>query len=134
MPVEDIEFYDERRHLSLDVLSPGLISQLSHLVWRVLQADGRESSYVDENDRLLSTRVARLENVAIRRDRQADRMLPDRDRRPRRPPAQSEGAPVLLRGRRLHDARRLAIPPASRPDIWYNMAVTTFMLRLDGHA
>jgi hypothetical protein len=65
MPIEDIEFYDERRDLSLDVLSPSLIHQLSRLVRRVLQADGRESSYVDESDRFLMARIARLENVAI---------------------------------------------------------------------
>jgi hypothetical protein len=65
MPIEEIEFYDERRDLSLDVLSLNLIRQLSHLVCRVLQADGRESSYVDENGCFLAARIARLENVAI---------------------------------------------------------------------
>ena len=48
MPTEDIEFYVETRDLWLDVLCLDLIRQLSHLVWRVLQVDSRESSYIDE--------------------------------------------------------------------------------------
>jgi hypothetical protein len=34
----DIEFYDERRDLSVDVLSLDLIRQLAYLVWRVPEA------------------------------------------------------------------------------------------------
>jgi hypothetical protein len=133
MPIEDIEFYDERRDLSLDVLSLGLIRQLSHLVWRVLQVDGRESSYVDESDRFLTARIARLENVAIAET--AGRIacyLIEID----------DPAALRLKARRRLFSFEVAdsitpgdwrFRPASPPDIWYNMAVTTFMLRLDGH-
>jgi hypothetical protein len=133
MPIEDIEFYDERRDLSLDVLSLDLIRQLSHLVWRVLQVDGRESSYVDENGRFITARVARLENVAIAEtDRRVACYLIEID----------DPAALRLKARRRlfsFEAGDSTTPgdwrfrPTSPPDIWYNMAVTTLMLRLDSH-
>jgi hypothetical protein len=134
VPFEDIDFYSERRDLSLDVLSLNLIRQLSHLVWRVLQVDGRESSYVDENDCLRAARIARLPAgmAIIGGSGKVECYLIEED----------DTAAFKLRARHrlfAFEADDLMAPgnwrfrPASPPDIWYNMAVTTLTLHLDSH-
>jgi hypothetical protein len=134
MPIEDIEFYSERRDLSLDVLSLNLIRQLSHLAWRALQADGRESTYVDENDRFHTARIAPIPAgmAVVEGGGKVERYLIEED---------DDDAFRLKARRRLFafEADDPMAPgnwrfrPASPPDIWHNMEMTTLMLRLDSH-
>jgi hypothetical protein len=134
MPIEDIEFYVERRDLSLDVLSLNLIRQLSHLAWRVLQVDGRESSYVDESDCFRTARIARIPAgiAVVEGGGKVECYLIEEG---------DDDAFRLKARRRLFafeadDLMALGnwrFCPTSPPDIWYNMAVTTLMLRLDSH-
>jgi hypothetical protein len=61
--VEDIEFYDKAKH---DLVLPQeLVRQLGALVWRVLEFDGRESTYDDENGRFLKPLIVRLDGMAL---------------------------------------------------------------------
>jgi len=110
MPIEDIEFYAERRDLSLDVLSLNLIRQLSHLAWRVLQVDGRES--ICRRKRLLSQGANRPppRRHGDRRGRLEGRVLSGRGKRPRRLPTQGKVPPVGFRSRRSYGPGQLAIP------------------------
>jgi hypothetical protein len=63
MPIEDIELYSEAKYRG--ALPPKLVRQLAILAFRVLEVDGRESCYADEDNRFLKARIARLDNVAI---------------------------------------------------------------------
>ena len=63
MPIEDVELYHKAKHGHF--LPPELVRQLATLTRRVLEIDGRESVYVDENNRFLTARIARVDNVAI---------------------------------------------------------------------
>jgi hypothetical protein len=97
MPLEDIEFYHARKHGA--VLPPVLVRQLAALARRVLVLDGRESSYVDENNRFLTGKIARLDTMALIEDKQNVDCFLNRVGRRRPLQAQSEATtPVLLRG------------------------------------
>jgi hypothetical protein len=63
VPIEDLAFYHEAKYRG--VLPQELVRQLAALTQRVLKLDGRDSSYLDENNRFLTARIARLANVAL---------------------------------------------------------------------
>jgi hypothetical protein len=96
---------------------------------RVLEVDGRESSYVDENDCFRTARIARLDNIAIAEasgkvegylielnDPTAFRLKAKR--RLFSFEADDFGAPRLKES-------------AGPPDLWYNTAVSGLTQRLD---
>jgi hypothetical protein len=124
VPIEDVEFYHEVKYRG--VLPPGLVRQLAVLAWRVLEVDGRESTYVDENNCFHAARIARLDNVAVAETggRVACYLIELND-----------PAAFRLKARRRLFAFEAdgQFCPAPIPDLWYNMAVTTLMLRLDSH-
>jgi hypothetical protein len=130
--IDDIEYYEEGRGLSLDVLSLDLIRQLSYLTRRVLEADGRESGYVDEHDRVLTARIARLDNtmaLAEANEKVGCFLIETGD----------DAAFRLKARRRLFsfEADDFMAPgnwrfcPVAPPDIWYNMTVTTLATHID---
>jgi hypothetical protein len=105
------------------------------LAWRVLQVDGRESSYIDENDRFHKARIARIPAgmAVVEGGGKVECYLIE----------EGDDAAFRLKARRRLFAFEADDPmapgnwrfrPASPPDIWYNMAVTTLMLRLDSCA
>ena len=133
MPTKDIEFYVETRDLSLDVLCLDLIHQLSHLVWRVLRVDGHESSSIDESNRFLTARIARLDGLALfEANGRVECYLIE----------EADAAGFKFKARRRlfsFEADDFGAPgnwrfdPTAPPDLWYNMTVTTLMMRLDRH-
>lgn len=131
MSVMDVEYYAERRDLSLDVLSYDLVRQLSHLTWRVLATDGRESSYVDDDDCFVKAKIARLDGLAlVEANGKVEGYLNE----------QSDVAGFQLKAKRrmfyfaaddfgVHGDWRLC--PVAPPDIWYNAVATPLSMRVD---
>jgi hypothetical protein len=132
MPIEAIEFYHERR--DGPVLPDELVRQLAALAWCVLELDGREESpYLDEDNRFLTGKVARLDAMALLEDdRRVDCFLIELG---------DDAAFNLKAKRRLFsfEADDFGVPADWRlkesgaPDLWYNVAVTEFAQRLDRH-
>ena len=129
MPYEDIEFYHETRYRG--TLPLQLVRQLAALASRVLEADGRESIGVDENNRFVTARIARTDGMAIAAaNRKVEGYLIEID----------DPAAFRLKARRrvfAFEAGDLTAPADWRlenprdPDIWYNPTVTDLMWRLD---
>ena len=116
MLLEDIEFYDERRDLSLDVLSLDLIQQLAYLVWRVLKPDARPNG--------LKMRILRSDSLAlVEGDGQIQCFLLEDGEVPAYRPA-------VKRRLFAFEAPDLMSPgdwrfrPELPPDLWYNTVVT----------
>ena len=130
MPIEDIEFYSEAKYRG--ILPPELVRQLATLASRVLEVDGRESSYVDENDCFRTARIARLDNMAIAEDnrRVAGYLIELND-----PAAFRLKARRRLFSFEADDFGTLRLKEsAGPPDLWYNVAATELMQSLDSRA
>jgi hypothetical protein len=128
MPIEAIEFYHEAKHGP--ALPEELVRQLATLARRVLELDGRESSYVDEDNRFHNAKVARLDGMAlIEDDRSVDCRLIEL----------GDAAGLRLKAKRRmfsFEADDFGVPrlkESGPPDTWYNVAVTELTQRLDCH-
>jgi hypothetical protein len=125
VPIEDVQLYHKTKHGP--VLPPELVRQLATLVWRVLEIDGRESSYVDESNRFLTARIARLDNIAVAETNgRIDCYLIEED----------DPAALRLKARRRlfsFEADDRFCPPEAEPDLWYHVAVTELINALDRH-
>jgi hypothetical protein len=116
---EDIEFYDERRDLSLNVLSLDLIRQLASLIWRVLKPDARSTG--------LKMRILRSDGLAlVEGDGQIQCFLINDN-------GDAAYRPTAKRRLFSFEAPDLMAPgnwrfrPEASPDLWYNTAVTILM-------
>ena len=130
MPIEDMELYHEAKYRG--ILPQEFVRQLATLASRVLEIDGRESVYVDENNRFRTARIARLDNMAIAEDNR--RITGYRI---------ELNVPAAFRLRRhlfAFEADDLGAPADWRleesgtPDIWYNPSAIDLMLHLDRRA
>ena len=132
MPTEHLDFHHQTRHGS--ALSPELVRQLATLAWSVLQGVGRESSYLDENNRFLTAKIAPLYGLALtENDGSVACYLMElgddaafnlkAKRRVFRFAADDLGSPADWR----------LVEAFEEPDFWYNMAITDLMDCLDSH-
>jgi hypothetical protein len=117
MLLEDIEFYDERRDLSLDVLSLDLIQQLAYLVWRVLKPDARPNG--------LKMRILRSDSLALVEGsgRVECYLIEDNDDAPFRPTAKRRLFSFEADDFTAPDNWRFR--PEAAPDAWYNAVAST---------
>jgi hypothetical protein len=113
----DIEFFDERRALSLDVLSLDLIRQLAYLVWCVLKPDARPNG--------LKMRVLRSDSLAlVEADRKVEcYLIEDNDAAPFRPRARRHLFSFEADDLMAPDNWRFR--PEAAPDAWYNAVAST---------
>jgi hypothetical protein len=130
MPIEDLELYHEAKYRG--ILPQELVRQLATLASRVLEIDGRESVYVDENGHFRMARIARLDNMAITEaNRRVAGYLIELNN-----PAASRLRQHLF----AFEADDLEAPADWRlgesgtPDFWYNPAAIDLMLHLDRRA
>jgi hypothetical protein len=124
MPIEDIEFYHEAKYRG--ILPQELVRQLAALTQRVLELDGRESVYVDENSRLRTARIARIATIAlVETNGRVDCHLIELN----------DPAAFRLRRRffsfETADRHNWRLEERGDPDIWYNVAITELQARLD---
>jgi hypothetical protein len=127
VPIEGLELYHEAKYHG--VLPQELVRQLATLASRVLEIDGRESVYIDENGRLRTARIARIATMAlVEGSRRVECYLIELN------------DPAAFRLRRHFFSFAADDPnPANwrleergDPDLWFNVAVTELQAHLDG--
>jgi hypothetical protein len=120
--IEDVDLYSEAKYRG--VLPLKLVRQLADLTQRVLELEGRDSTYLDENNRFLKARIARLAGLALAEvNGRIDCYLIELH----------DAAAFTLKARRRLFAFEAdgRFSPAPAPDFWYDVAAIELTERLE---